>query len=406
METPTSHDRSSELTELNRNLHQCNMLHGAVGSLNPRPPGLHNRAIQFGKKMMRRSLSWYTRPLHEFHAAVTRTLNGLARQAADSRSDVTRLETAWHQNIPAFLNAISSVNAFAHELVKVRRKSEQELASAEQRLSQKSEQELLSVDQRLSRKFERDLLSVEQRLSRKSEEELSDVRKELAELQKTLRKTSGSVSSTWDRVEFIRRELLFELKYGRRTETSGPELPDTEMVDAKVISQGKLTSARRTGLKLNLGCGHIPLDGYINVDRRELPGVDVVADVGKLPFDEAEVEEIFSAHLLEHFPQEMLNRYLLPVWRTLLKPGGKLTAIVPDGEAMLTAISSGSYAFNDFREVLFGAQDYDGDFHFNLFTPQTLSETLQGAGFTKIRVNVKGRPNGKCFECEVSAEKP
>ena len=45
-----------------------------VGQINPRPPGLHNRVIQFAKKVMRRSLSWYTRPIHVFQGAVIRAL--------------------------------------------------------------------------------------------------------------------------------------------------------------------------------------------------------------------------------------------------------------------------------------------------------------------------------------------
>jgi SAM-dependent methyltransferase len=45
-----------------------------VGQLNPRQPGLLNAAIQFFKKVMRRSLSWYTRPIHHFQGAVIRAL--------------------------------------------------------------------------------------------------------------------------------------------------------------------------------------------------------------------------------------------------------------------------------------------------------------------------------------------
>jgi SAM-dependent methyltransferase len=88
--TPT-HD----LHELHANLAACNALHNAVGELNPRRPGLHNQAIQFVKKVMRRSLTWYTRPLHEFHGAVTRTLNettrALEQQRADLADDVSDL---------------------------------------------------------------------------------------------------------------------------------------------------------------------------------------------------------------------------------------------------------------------------------------------------------------------------
>ena len=61
---------------------------------------------------------------------------------------------------------------------------------------------------------------------------------------------------------------------------------------------------------------------YVNIDMRELPGVDVVAPIDQLPFDDGTVAEIHSAHVLEHFPQEDLQRRLLPYWRDKLRPGG------------------------------------------------------------------------------------
>ena len=33
------------------------------------------------------------------------------------------------------------------------------------------------------------------------------------------------------------------------------------------------------------------------------------------------MSEIYSAHLLEHFPEEELSRELLPYWYSLLRPG-------------------------------------------------------------------------------------
>ena len=45
-----------------------------VGQLNPRDPGFHNQVIQFAKKVMRRSLAWYTRPIHQFQGGVIRAL--------------------------------------------------------------------------------------------------------------------------------------------------------------------------------------------------------------------------------------------------------------------------------------------------------------------------------------------
>ncbi len=40
--------------------------HRQVGTVNPRHPGLINNLIQAFKRSMRRSLSWYTRPIVEF----------------------------------------------------------------------------------------------------------------------------------------------------------------------------------------------------------------------------------------------------------------------------------------------------------------------------------------------------
>ncbi|MBU9374706.1 methyltransferase domain-containing protein [Burkholderia multivorans] len=205
-----------------------------------------------------------------------------------------------------------------------------------------------------------------------------------------------------ERVEFVRREMMYELSYGAGR-SARPGAVSSDVV-TKVLARDKVEQAKAAGnLKVNLGCGHIAMTEYINIDAREIPGVDVVADVGGLPFDEGSVDEVFSSHLIEHFPQEELRRRLLPHWRSMLKPGGRLRAIVPDGEAMLRGIAAGSYSFDDFREVLFGSQDYNGDFHFNLLTPESLSKLVEEAGFGQVEVPVRGRRNGQCFEFELSA---
>jgi ubiquinone/menaquinone biosynthesis C-methylase UbiE len=54
-------------------------------------------------------------------------------------------------------------------------------------------------------------------------------------------------------------------------------------------------------IRLNLGSGNEPLAEYINVDRRLVSGVDVVADVTRLPFRESCATDILASSLLEHF---------------------------------------------------------------------------------------------------------
>ena len=68
---PTSRD---EVSRLHFEVKAALEGHLQTGQLNPRRPGLHNDALQFFKKVMRRSLTWYTRPLHRFQASVIRAL--------------------------------------------------------------------------------------------------------------------------------------------------------------------------------------------------------------------------------------------------------------------------------------------------------------------------------------------
>jgi len=272
-----------------------------------------------------------------------------ARLSADE-ARLDAFEAAWRTHVPAFLNAVSSVGAFGHKLLEVRGEAEAQARRAEQ--------------------FQQELW----RLA--------------------------------DRIEFARREVMFEMAHGGGSAEA--QARRSERLEPKIIAREKLATARAAGgIRLNLGCGHIPLPGYLNVDRRELPGVDIVADVNNLPFEPGTVSEIFSAHLVEHFPQERMRRQLLPYWRDLLCQGSAFRTITPDAAAMIAAAChQSSYQFDDFREVLFGAQDYEGDYHYNLFTPESMRRLLEEVGFRDIEVPVSGRRNGKCFEFEIVAARP
>jgi hypothetical protein len=69
---PAGHSR--ELAEMSRQVEAAHIAHRQFGQLNPRLPGLHNRAIQFVKRAMRRSLSWYTRPQQQYQTSVIQAL--------------------------------------------------------------------------------------------------------------------------------------------------------------------------------------------------------------------------------------------------------------------------------------------------------------------------------------------
>jgi predicted SAM-dependent methyltransferase len=83
-----------------------------------------------------------------------------------------------------------------------------------------------------------------------------------------------------------------------------------------------------SNLKIHLGCGHEILDGFVNLDSAQLPGVDVVHDLGEFPwpFGDGEAKEIIIKHVLEHLPNTI--KVMEEIWR-ICAPGTEVTVRVP-----------------------------------------------------------------------------
>lgn len=89
-----------------------------------------------------------------------------------------------------------------------------------------------------------------------------------------------------------------------------------------------------TPLKLNLGCGNRHMPDYINVDKFGKPDLRVDLHVFPWPWADNSVDEVYSKAYFEHAPEFMRT------WREahrILKPGGKLTLIVPHFRAPFAA---------------------------------------------------------------------
>lgn len=298
---------------------------------------------------------------------------------------------------PAILQTISNFNS---RLIEIEHSTENLIKSLPVSMRQVTRelQEIRGQVDGFSENSARNQNNLFEPLARRNDEDLFS----LKHSQLKINELTKSVDYLFSRVEFVRREIMYELRYGGSSSENNKEKINSGF---KILNHEKLEDAKKSQLKINLGCGHIPLKSYLNIDRRELTGVDIVAEVDDLPFVAGEVHEIFSSHLLEHFPQEQLRRSLLPYYFNLLRDGGTFTAIVPDAAAMLNQYVSGNYPYDDMREVMYGAQDYQGDFHFNMFTPESIQQLLVEAGFKKVIVIEKGRRNGKCFELEITAQK-
>jgi len=83
------------------------------------------------------------------------------------------------------------------------------------------------------------------------------------------------------------------------------------------------------GVRLNMGCGPFPMQGFTNIDQFEAVNPDLVCDVTALPYEPGTVSEIYAGHILEHFRFDE-GKKVLRYWLTLLKPGGLISVVVPD----------------------------------------------------------------------------
>jgi SAM-dependent methyltransferase len=140
-----------------------------------------------------------------------------------------------------------------------------------------------------------------------------------------------------------------------------------------------------TQLWINLGCGPRPLEGFVNVDLLEAPGVDVVADVsGRLPFDDGSVDLLYASHVLEHLPTARVSE-VLREWRRVLRDGGRILIAVPDLERIAHLLVSRSGWFTPPNQpwvgLVYGGQKDGLDFHKTGFSSPWLAALLHDAGF-------------------------
>jgi SAM-dependent methyltransferase len=196
-----------------------------------------------------------------------------------------------------------------------------------------------------------------------------------------------------------RTELMYEIRYGGANRGMQATAGEQEVIEPRVVNPDKL-SARP--LKLNVGCGNLTFEDHVNVDGRPLDRVDIVADARNIPVEPGSVDEIYNAHVVEHFPLQELERVVLPHWVSLLRPGGVLRVVAPDAAAMIDAYGRGEMTFEELRVVTYGEQEYDGDFHFAMYSPDSLAAVMKAAGLADVQVVASGRPNGLSLEMELT----
>ena len=139
-----------------------------------------------------------------------------------------------------------------------------------------------------------------------------------------------------------------------------------------------------SGVRLHVGAGRERLEGWVNVDIQDLPGVDVVADVTQ-GLDFSNVEAIYAEHFLEHLPLDAAVDFLLECHR-VLAPGRWLRLSTPNLDwVWATHYPPGLSAEAKARQSLIANRAFHGWRHRFLWNREILGRALAACGFEEVR---------------------
>lgn len=90
-----------------------------------------------------------------------------------------------------------------------------------------------------------------------------------------------------------------------------------------------MKNEQETKLMLNLGCGDVYFEGWINIDISSKKA-DLLCDLKEpLPYKDNSVDIIYNEHFIEHITAREGSKFLKECYR-VLKPGGIFRIATPD----------------------------------------------------------------------------
>lgn len=151
-------------------------------------------------------------------------------------------------------------------------------------------------------------------------------------------------------------------------------------------------------VRLHLGCGGMRWKDFVNVDLYPIAPdqvdssrsgciADAWADMRSLGLSDDAIDEIFTAHTLDHFTKWVATD-MLSDWFRMLKPGGRLVIEVADFRRCVLWLFHPSKKKRNFARSQFYGNQWDRiDFetHRYLWSRRELTAELRDIGFVEIR---------------------
>ncbi|PHR56660.1 MAG: methyltransferase [Robiginitomaculum sp.] len=143
-------------------------------------------------------------------------------------------------------------------------------------------------------------------------------------------------------------------------------------------------------MKLNLGCWHRNIPGWIHVDLCDMPHIDYKTGIDDLSMLESgSAELIYSSHSLEYFDRQHVGG-VLTEWARVLEPGGLLRLAVPDFDQLIKVYQK-TGKLEKVLGPLYGRMEIDTEtgpqtlFHKTTYSFNSLKTVLEDNGFTNVR---------------------
>jgi predicted SAM-dependent methyltransferase len=168
----------------------------------------------------------------------------------------------------------------------------------------------------------------------------------------------------------------------------------TRLLAPRTKRQIKSLLASGEPIRLHLGSGGHPLDGWVNIDVLGMEP-DVYWDLrGGIPFPDGSAEAVFLEHVVEHFPLAAVLDMLDECFRALA-PGGIIRLGVPDFGRYLESYAGDGAFVGRLRpgrptRLLAVAEVALGHGHRSVWDAETLSRVVSESGFTDARQRAYG----------------
>jgi O-antigen chain-terminating methyltransferase len=197
--------------------------HLQTGQLNARRPGLHNDVLQFIKKVIRRSLTWYTRPLHRFQASVIRALEHVTNVLQNQDKALLNQSSVLRQmaeQVQTQSDALRKTSEQVQNQSDSLRKTSEQVQTQSDALRSTSEQvqtQSEALRQAAERALNQWVEKIHSELTRVDEKQRELERKLRDELHFEAEKSYGNFTQQASRVDVLHAQLAFVQEQLRQT---------------------------------------------------------------------------------------------------------------------------------------------------------------------------------------------